>query len=102
MRLHCAPACGSCYNLTLESRCPIDPNEPDAWKPGDLNAMFERLTTEPYRSQYQVQVLSSPDTGEEDDDDNDGGPWVITMENVVTAEEALRLIELGTSAAVFS
>lgn len=86
MRFHCAPMCQSCHNLTLESRCPLDPNAPNTWGPGDLNRMFERLTSEPYRSKYDVQVLSSPEME---------GPWVITMENVVTEQEAQRLIQLG-------
>jgi len=86
MRLQCAPVCQSCHNLTLESRCPLDPNEPNAWGPGDLNRMFEQLTSEPYLSTYDVRVLSSPTMDK---------PWVITMENFVTEEEAKRLIELG-------
>jgi hypothetical protein len=101
MLMKCAPVCGSCYNLTLESRCPLDPNEPDAWRPGDLNAMFERLISEPYRSKYDVKVWSSPNNNKTDNNDDStdadaDGPWVITMDNVVTQEEAIHLIELGT------
>ena len=48
--------------------------------------MFEKLTKEPYLTKYSVEILSSPETD---------GPWVITMDDVVTAEEAERLIELG-------
>ena len=48
--------------------------------------MFEKLTQEPYLSEYSVEILSSPATG---------GPWVITMEDVVSQEEADRLIQLG-------
>ncbi len=88
MKKHCAPACFSCDYLSVEGRCPIDPNAPNAWGPGDLDAMFTRLTLEPYLSEYSVQVHSSPTTT--------GGPWVITMENVVKEDEAERLIELGT------
>lgn len=98
MKVNCAPVCGSCYNLTVESRCPLDPNEPNVWGPGDLNAMFERLVSEPYLSQYNVQVLSSPNnnnTGTTTDDEEERRPWVISMENVVTEEEAITLIELG-------
>jgi prolyl 4-hydroxylase len=50
--------------------------------------MFTKLTTEPYLSEYEVEILSSPTTG---------GPWVITMENVVSEEEAVALIELGAT-----
>ena len=87
MKTRCAPVCGSCYNLTVESRCPLDPNASNAWKPGDLNVMFERLTSEPYLSEYDVKILSSPNSTD--------GPWVITLDNAVTEEESLRLIELG-------
>ena len=64
----------------------MDPDAPNSWSAGDLNAMFERLTNEPYLSLYKTKILSSPETG---------GPWVITMENVVSEEEAAQMIELG-------
>ena len=64
----------------------MDPNAPNAWESGDLDKMFEKLSAEPYLSKYDVEVLSSPKTG---------GPWVLTMENVVDEAEAARLIELG-------
>lgn len=86
----CAPVCQRCEALTIEGRCPIDPDAPQAWGPGDLNKMFERLTSEPYKSKYSVEILSSP--SENDDDD---GPWIITMDDVITEMEAQRLIELG-------
>jgi prolyl 4-hydroxylase len=83
----CAPMCNSCEALTLEFKCPLDPEAEDAWEPEDgLNKMFERLTAEPFKSKYSVEILSSPATD---------GPWVITMDDVVSAEEAFRLIELG-------
>ena len=88
MKRNCAPACFSCDYLSIEGRCPMDPNATNAWEPGDLDAMFRRLTAEPFLSEYSVEILSSPDTT--------GGPWVITMENVVKEDEAERLIELGT------
>lgn len=65
----------------------MDPDAPDSWGPGDLDKMFRRLSTEPYLSLYDTKILSSPDST--------GGPWVITMENVVNETEAERLIELG-------
>lgn len=90
MKKECAPMCHSCEYLTVEGRCPVDPDAPKAWGPGDLDRMFRRLSSEPYKSQYDVQVLSSPDGATK-------GPWVLTMENVVTEEEALRLIDLGAT-----
>jgi len=88
MKKSCAPACLSCDYLSIEGRCPIDPNAPQAWGPGDLNAMFTKLTSEPYLSNYSVQILSSPTTT--------GGPWLITMDNVLSEAESERLIQLGT------
>jgi prolyl 4-hydroxylase len=85
MKKACAPTCHTCDYLSIESRCPLDPNAPDAWGPGDLDKTFVKLTQEPYLSEYEVKVLSSPPDG----------PWVLTMENIVSAEEAERLIELG-------
>jgi prolyl 4-hydroxylase len=70
MKKNCAPACQSCDYLTVEGRCPIDPDAPNTWGPGDLNRMFTKLTQPP-------------------------NPWIITMENVVNNTEAERLIELG-------
>lgn len=67
----------------------MDANGPDVWAAGDLERMFRRLSTdELYLSNYNLTVLSSPET-------RNGGPWVLTMDNVITEEEAERLIELG-------
>jgi hypothetical protein len=84
MKKTCAPACQSCDYLTIEGRCPLDPDAPNAWGPGDLNRMFTKLTSEPYLSQYAVEILSQPPH-----------PWIITMQNVVNHTQADRLIELG-------
>ncbi len=65
----------------------MDPDAPSTWSAGDLDAMFVRLSNEPYVSLYDTKILSSPNTT--------GGPWVITMENVVSEKEAEHLIELG-------
>lgn len=91
MKTSCAPACFSCDMLSLERRCPMDRETigPDVWSPGDLDKMFRKISSEPYKSEYDVKVLSSPD-------EKDGGPWALTIENFVTDEEADRLIELGS------
>jgi len=70
----------------VEHRCRPDPNAIDAWAPGDLDKMFEKLTVEPFKTQYSVNVLSSPKTN---------GPWIVTLDDVFSQEEALRLIEYG-------
>lgn len=87
MKLNCGPMCQSCDYLTIEGRCSMDDAGPDVWGPGDLDAQFEKLVREPYLSKYEVQILSSPNIND--------GPWVITMENVIDATEAEKLIELG-------
>lgn len=78
----CAPACMTCDMLLLEKRCPIDPNAKSAWGPGDLNKMFEHLISDEIASKYPVTILSRD-------------PWVVTLDDVVSEEEAARLIELG-------
>ena len=93
MKTKCAAVCQSCVHLTREGRCPIDPNEPNVWGPGDLDKMFSRLTEEPYLSKYDVKILSSPHG---DNTTILEGPWVITMENVLSPEEAQTIIELGS------
>jgi hypothetical protein len=99
MKKNCGPACRSCSYMTVEGRCPLDPNAKHAWAPGDLDKMFTKLTSEPYLSEYEVEILSSPHWDESETNikatNGKGLPWIITMENVVTEEEALRLIELG-------
>lgn len=58
------------------------------WGPGDLNKMFERITTEPfYIEKYQPNILSQPPEG----------PWIVTMENIATEEECKTMIELGAA-----
>ncbi|KAG7342497.1 hypothetical protein IV203_007590 [Nitzschia inconspicua] len=48
--------------------------------------MFERITTDPfYVEKYQPNILSQPPEG----------PWVVTMENVVSQEECKKMIELA-------
>jgi prolyl 4-hydroxylase len=60
--------------------------EVDAWKPGDVNKMFERIVAD----FPKVNIFSRPS-----DDRAEDGPWVITIDNFLTDEECERLIELG-------
>jgi hypothetical protein len=62
------------------------------WGPGDLNKMFTSITTEPYYQQYNPTILSQPGKPIGNYDD---GPWVITLDNVVSEAECEKLIELG-------
>ena len=96
MKKECAPACFSCEFLVIEARCPMDMGSEqmkDVWQANDLNKMFEKLTNEPYLSQYSVEILSSPATT--------NGPWVIQLDNVLTPDEAAILVELGGTSAGF-
>jgi prolyl 4-hydroxylase len=92
MELDCAPSCKTCMNLDFQARCPFDKDAPTAWGPGDLNKMFARLTTEPYYQQYNPKILSQP--GKPIGEYNDG-PWVITLDNLLSEKECDKLIELG-------
>jgi len=91
MELSCAPACFSCHKLLFAARCPFDKNEPGAWKEGDLDKMFTRLTTNDEFQQYTPQIHSSPHK-----DDSPEGPWVVTLENFLSEEECETMIKLGT------
>ena len=87
----CAPVCGSCHiQNSLDDRCPVDwEKEAPAWQAGDLDRLFRRLTSEPIRSQHAVAILSSPDS-------NTNGPWILTMENILSEAEVQRLIDIGS------
>lgn len=75
--------------MSVEGRCPIDPDAPAAWEPGDLGELFTELTTDPFFvEKYKVDTLSKPSWGA-------NYPWIITLDNVVSEEEAQRLINLG-------
>ena len=83
MQLHCAPSCETCDQLSFDIRCPYDKTAPTIWDKGDLNKMFERITTEDYYvEKFQPTILSRD-------------PWVVTLEGVVSDEQCERLIELG-------
>jgi prolyl 4-hydroxylase len=64
----------------------MDPDAVDAFaKPGDVNKLFEKITTEQKYQKYEPVILSRPPEG----------PWLVMFENAITDEEAERLIELG-------
>jgi prolyl 4-hydroxylase len=98
MKTSCAPVCFSCEQLHEEAKCPADPNAKNAWYPGDLNRMFERLTTDPAFDQYSPKVLSRPSFVGTDTNETAGyqlGPWVLILENFVSAKEAEEIIHTG-------
>ena len=85
MLLQCAPSCQTCDKIDFDTRCPWDRDAPSIFEPGDLNKMFERITTEPFYQQYEPVIHSQPPKG----------PWLITLEKFMTDEECDRLIHLG-------
>lgn len=97
MKLQCAAVCQTCDNLAIENRCPLDPDAPNAWEAGDLHQFFVNITTLEEFQKYGPVIHSRPaKDGEEDpNEDYDIGPWVVTLENFITPEEADRLIQLG-------
>lgn len=62
MEENCSPVCGTCDQLHIETRCPLNPNAKDALQnEGDLNQMFERIISDPrIVEKYQPTVLSRP------------------------------------------
>jgi prolyl 4-hydroxylase len=100
MQSDCAPICQTCELLSIEFRCPLDPNASNAWKPGDLNKFFTNITTLPDFSNYEPQVLSKPQDSNVSCSESlecKNGPWVVMLDNFVSDEEADRLIELGST-----
>jgi prolyl 4-hydroxylase len=84
--------------LSVENRCPLDPEAPVAWKPGQVNEFFRNITTSPDFAQFEPHILSRPEYAEGDNSENAEyilGPWVVMFDNFISEEEAKRLIELG-------
>lgn len=76
----------------------MDPESFQAWGPGDLDTFFVNITTLPEFQKFEPKVISRPgfvngDTQETAD--YQLGPWVATLDNFVTPEEAEHLIKLG-------
>lgn len=107
----CAVTCHRCELLSDEAKCPYTPETmPNAWYPGDVNRMFQRIVTD-YSTLYNVTILSKPhDTADpavatNNDDITDPirssiipeGPWVVTLDNFLTRAECQRLIDLGAA-----
>jgi hypothetical protein len=93
MHVYCAPACQTCDMLHYDKRCPVPPPGTEVFqKPGDLNAMFQRIVADPFWKETHgpMEILSSPETT--------GGPWIIVLENFLNEEECARFIELGAQA----
>jgi len=101
MRTVRAPVCFHCEQLHIEAKCPIDPAMKNAWYPGDVNRMFERIVSDPAFEQYSPKVLSRPsyvggDTKETAD--YQLGPWVVLLDSFITTDKCKQFIQLGMDA----
>jgi prolyl 4-hydroxylase len=98
MTENCAPVCESCEQLHAETRCPMDPDAIDALYPGDLDKMFEDMTSNPDFQKYEPKVMSRPDYAAGDSAetaDYQVGPWMVVFDNAMSGEEADHLIYFG-------
>ena len=102
MKTDCAPACYTCDLLEISNRCPVLPDNPSIWKPGDLNSLMEAIVDNADGSgdyqKYNPTALSRPQLkrdGTPADGVTKDGPWVVLLENFVEEAEADRLVELG-------
>lgn len=96
MNAACAPMCKACGSLLADSRCRRYPSGVDAWGPGDSYRMFERILVE--HAEYDVKVLSRPYYAPGDTAETASyqlGPWIITLENFLSEEEADYMVALG-------
>eukprot|EP00814_Leptocylindrus_danicus_P007095 CAMPEP_0116021144 /NCGR_PEP_ID=MMETSP0321-20121206/10212_1 /TAXON_ID=163516 /ORGANISM="Leptocylindrus danicus var. danicus, Strain B650" /LENGTH=455 /DNA_ID=CAMNT_0003491959 /DNA_START=156 /DNA_END=1520 /DNA_ORIENTATION=+ len=100
---NCPKACMICDQLDVKLRCPVpETDEHDAYKPGDLNAMFYRIANGEF-DQYLPVIHSAPGdyvrTNQTSivDDSNVrlGGPWIVTFDDFVSDDEADRMISYG-------
>jgi prolyl 4-hydroxylase len=98
MRKYCAPVCFSCEDLHVEAKCTLDPNTQNAWSPGDLNRMFERLIADPTLERHTPKVLSRPSLVGGDSEATANyqlGPWVLVLEDFLSIKETERVIQAG-------
>ena len=98
MQVNCAPVCRSCEQIHVEARCPMDPDAVDALYPGHLNRMFENIVRDPHYQKYEPVVLSRPSYAPGDTAENATykiGIWMVLFDNILSEEEAERMIELG-------
>lgn len=100
MMTNCPLACLSCEMMDINLRCPMPESldEGDI-KAGDIDTMFKSLVQGEYGP---VTVHSAPSHYDsiENIQANDSymksdGPWVLTIDNFLTPEEAAQMIVLG-------
>ena len=113
---NCAAACRNCPLVDFDVRCPIDTGT-NIFKPGDMNAMFERLLQEAGRDVAsfskknlptggsvpgigELTVITSPyhdPPRDEDEEEISPLPWVMSIDGFLSDEECNRLTEIGES-----
>ena len=81
MIVNCARSCKSCHLRDPKVRCTreflaMDPYP--VYKPGDMNRMFESITSK-YGNKYNISILSTE-------------PWVVVFENFLSDQEINALI----------
>jgi prolyl 4-hydroxylase len=97
--------------LDFDIRCPFDRDAPKVWsKPGDLDRFFENLIEKSIENKYNPTIFSGPAKYTATADNNEplttpaaavaadaviDGPWVISLEHVLSDEECDHLIQLG-------
>lgn len=99
MHLHCAPVCFVCEMLHVETRCPMPEDDSlDAFKPGDLDKMFERILADPYYQEFEPKALSRPTLAPGDTlesaDYKVGGPWVGNASSTLCVESPITRTKL--------
>lgn len=100
MEQQCAASCRVCHQvLPDDNLCYHLDNGPDVWRKkdngreGDLEATFRRIVAD----HSNVMVLSSPESTTYTTDEGEvlPGPWIVTVDDFLTATECDALIELG-------
>jgi len=97
----CAPVCEACGEV-----CPVKPISEDIWESGDLNKLFERITTDEIFKKYKPTILSRPPTDDISTEelsklqhgnglDHKIGSWVVVLEDFATDEECQAFIDIG-------
>ena len=102
MMKECAPACQTCgdrYDEELIERC-VPNKTKNIIEKGDLDIMFKRIVGELPNDEavvpdYKVKIHSRPSDGLDENQGFFSGPWIVTLEDFLTAEECDKLISLG-------
>lgn len=105
MIVHCCESCDPYLNaaelIDPKKRCSKEhlKTPENAWKPGDLNKLFESWATdEKMKEMYGLEVVSSPEPekyGATWEKAKDGSPWVVVFNDFLSDHEVNDLIRGG-------